>query len=556
MGINGAQAIVHCLEKEDVTHVFGVPGEQILAFVDAIYDAPSLEFISTRHEGGASFMAEAFGKTTNKPAVCIGTSGVGASNLTLGIHTAHQDSTPMIVIIGQVNSKYRGREAWQEIDLDFFYSHIAKWSVEIKNAARIPEIMHQAVHLSKTGRPGPVVISVPEDILSENTEVEAYFSLNIKKPSISLTDAKEIIALLNKSENPLIFAGGGITASNAKHELIQFSEQSGIPVMSAFRRHDVFPNDHPHYLGNSGLGSFPELMETLIDSDLIFAIGTRLSEVSTQGYSFPTKNQTVIHLDVDEKVIVKQSFSSQGFVSDAKNALNLLLEQVSNLTFTTTNKEWAQHRKKIYEEVLLERKQNRIKQHIHGISMEKLVDSLYNILPDDAVITSDAGTFYTWFANYYPFHANQRYLGPTSGAMGYGLPSAIAAKLIFPERTVISLSGDGGLMMTIQELETAVRYHIPIISLVFNNNSYGAIRLHQERLFPNRVTGSTLKNPPFDELSKLFGGYGYKVTTNEDFIKVFKKALKNDKPTLIEVPMNLKLLSASKGLDNNQLRNI
>ncbi|MCM3766368.1 thiamine pyrophosphate-dependent enzyme [Neobacillus niacini] len=547
MNCTGAQAVMKCLELEGITHVFGVPGEQVLDLVDATYDSTLIEFVSARHEGGASFMAEAFGKTTGKPAVCIATAGVGASQLTIGIHTAKQDSTPMLVIIGQVNSKHRGREAWQEIDIASFFSHIAKYTVEINDASRIPEIMNLAISYSKAGRPGPVVVSIPEDILAERSDFTFFTPKKALKPGLGEDEASTIISFLNCSKRPLIIAGGGIVLSDGREELVKFSELSGIPVMSAFRRHDCFPNDHAHYLGNMGLGTFPEILETIKEADLIFAIGTRLSEITTQKYTFPAAEQMVIHIDIDHSVLLNQPFSADlSYQADAKKALQALNQFFyDELINHRIIDRWVKNCKYRFRSVLSERKEQRRKETTVSFSMEKMIDDLHEILPADSIITSDAGTFYTWFTNYFLFKGTQRYLGPTSGTMGYGLPSGLAAKMVYPDRPVITLSGDGGFMMTLQEFETAVRYNLSIISLVFNNQAYGAIRLHQERRFPNRLVGSDLGNPPFDELGVLFGGYGCKVRNNDEFKIVMDKALRNRKPTIIEIPLELKTISAS-----------
>lgn len=550
MRMTGAKAMIECLQREGITHVFGVPGEQVLGVVDAVYDSDSIQFVSNRHEGGAAFMAEAFGKMTRKPAVCIGTAGVGASNMTLGIHTAMQDSTPMLAIIGQVNSSYRGREAWQEIDLASFYGHISKWAVEITDVSRIPEVVRKAVYTSLSGRNGPVVISVPEDILSDEFDFD-YFTLNaLLKPGMSDTDAENVITLLNQASKPVIFAGGGIHYSDAREELERFSDAAGIPVMTAFRRHDVFSNDHSNYLGNIGLGTFPEVAVTLHDADLIFAIGTRLSEISTQRYAFPRKDQKLIHVDIDEQILVSQPFQVDlAILSDAKKALQRLLEHLSVSQPHIHHHAWAAERKQRFTAALQTRKQERADLELPGISLESVVDSLKELLPPNAVITSDAGNFFTWFANYYSFGSDQRYLGPTSGAMGYGLPSAIAAKMASPERVAVALAGDGGFMMTMQEFETAVRYQIPVIAIVINNHSYGAIRLHQDKRFPDRIIGTKLSNPPFDQLAELFNGSGYRVTDVNQFRIALSEALIQNKPTIIEIQLDPRIISASKILE-------
>lgn len=552
-----ADIIVEILYKEGITHVFGVPGEQVLALVDAFYDSP-IKFITTRHESGAGFMAEAYGKATGKPAVCLASAGVGATNLSLAIHTAKQDSTPLIAIIGQIKSMFRGREAWQEIDLESFFSPLAKWAIEIKEEKQMPEIIIQAIHTAKIGRPGPVVIAIPADILEKSGRFMLPEQSKINKPGLSLHEIKEIIHLINKSKKPLILAGGGVAFSDARDELLKFSELSGIPVMTSFRRHDIFPNDHPHYLGNSGVGIFTEIVESLKEADLILAIGTRLSQITTQQYTLPRPEQLIVHIDIDPQIIANACRGNyRGYISDAKLALNNLLDHVSLLNQIQNNKTWALERRKIFELALSKRRERALSLNQSDLTMEKIIEDLSAILPENAVLTSDAGSFYSWLINYYHFRKNQRYLGPTSGAMGYGLPAAIAAKLVFPDRPVVSLSGDGGFMMTMQEFETAVRYHVPIISIVFNNNAYGATRLHQEILYPGRVIGSELTNPPFDQLANILGGIGYKANSNSEFKKILSNALQEkNKPVLIEVPLDPHILSASKILYEDQLLNI
>lgn len=550
--------ILRCLEAEGITHVFGVPGEQILPLVDAVYDSDRVRFISNRHEGGASFMAEAYGKYTGKPAVCLATAAVGAANLTIGIHTAMQDSTPMIVIIGQVNSGYLEREAWQEVPLDHFYGQIAKKAFQIHDGERIPEFIHHAVQYAVSGRPGPVVVSVPEDLLERTFDYGGAMhsgGLRINPPSLAAGDADAILQELIRAERPVILAGGGILQSGAKQDLVRLSEELNVPVMVSFRRHDAFPNEHPHFAGHSGLGTFPEIVRPLQEADLVIAIGTRLSEITTQRYAIPGRGQKVIHIDIDPNVIVNQPFQASGaYVSDAGRALRMICARVveGQKRAAPDFSAWVSRCRANYVNTLQQRRAERDKFEHASLRLESVIDVMARTLPPNAVLTSDAGTFYTWFSNYFTFLDGQRYLGPTSGAMGYGLPAAVAAKLADPERTVVSLSGDGGLMMTVQEFETAVRYDVPMISMVFNNNSYGAIRLHQQKRFPGRVIGSGLTNPSFAELARCFGGIGFTADSEEALEQAMVEAVKLRKPAMIEVAMDPKFISAAAVLPPEQ----
>lgn len=529
--MTGAQAVVECIKLEGIQHVFCVPGESFLEVMDAIYDADQIELISARHEGGAAFMAEAYAKATGKPGVAMATRGVGGANLSIGIHTAYQDSTPMVVFLGQVDRNYRGREGFQEVELDQFFAHICKWAVEIDDAKRVPEIVQKAFRIAKTGRPGPVVVSLPADMLSQKEMME-FGPVSAKpRPRPSAQEVQECLRLLSKASRPLILAGGGVLAANAEDNLAAFAEKYSIPVLASFRRHDVFPNSHRLYVGHSGLGTFKGILDTIREADTILAVGTRLSEITTQGYSVLSPEQTLIHIDIDYSTLGKVYSPDLGIVSDANEALTALLEgeqaEISSKNWTS----WAGQRRKIYEE--LTSIQPSASQDT--VDMKQIILTLQKVLPSDAIITNDAGNFSGWLHSFYLFNEKKTYIGPTSGAMGYGLPAAIGAKLAHPERTVVSLSGDGGFMMTLQELETAVRYQASVISLVFNNNMYGTIRMHQEREHPHRVIGTTLTNPDFKMLGTAFGLYSERVTCDADFESALRQAIASNKPALIEI---------------------
>jgi len=540
---HGGQAIVEVMKKEGVTKVFGVPGESYLNVLDAMYEEPQLEFISARQEGGASFMAEAYAKTTGDVGVCTATRGPGATNLSVGLHTAYQDSTPLVALIGQVEKKFKDREAFQEVEFSSYFSHLCKWSVEIDDAKRIPELLHRAFHVARSGRPGPVVVSLPEDMQDEMVEDNNYDSIKVNPIRPNRESIKEINEALKQAEKPVIIAGGGVILSKATENLIKFSEAMQIPVATAFRRFHAFPNTHGNYIGALGLGARKGLQKYILESDLVIALGTKFSQMTTDDYTLINEQSKLIHVDISPDVIGKVYKPDIPVVSDVNELLKDLLEMIQQ----EKNPERTEMLKEANGHYVDFSTPKQLSESQEGFAdMKQIICDLKENLPDDAIITSDAGNFFSWISRYYRYGKDEMYLGPTSGAMGYGMPSAIGAKIAEPDKKVVSISGDGGFMMTVQEFETAVRYNTPIISLVINNNKYGTIRAHQEGKFPNRVIGTNLTNPDFSELARNFGGYGIKVDNNDDFPKALKEAMQNDKPTLIEVTVNPEILSANQ----------
>lgn len=538
-----AKAIVHCLKREGISHVFCVPGESYLPLMDAIFDEPSLQLISARHEGGASFMAEGYAKASGKPGVVLATRGVGGANLAIGVHTARQDSTPMVVFLGQVHSHFRGREGFQEVDLDRFFQPIAKWTVEIREAERIPELVRRAFRVAKTGRPGPVVISLPENIFLQDIAEAVVSDVDVPRPAPSAEDVRSVQEILQRAKRPVVIAGGGVKLAKAEQQLRLFAEKYSIPVAAAFRRHDVFPNDHPLYVGHLGLGTPKSIMETVKQADVVIALGTRLSEVTTQDYRLLSPGQTLIHIDIDSDVLGRVYPPEISILADCKETLLKLLE----IAVQPSWRDWAAARRKQYEQVstLPAEKRN---------LNEAIIASLQQHLPNNAIITNDAGNFAGWLHAFFQFTEEHTYIGPTSGAMGYGMPAAIGAKLAFPERVVVSLSGDGGFMMTMQELETAARYHIPIISIVFNNSMYGTIRMHQELHFPRRVIGTNLGHVSFAELAKCLNANGIRVETEDQFTRALIESFNETKPTVIEVMTDPNQISVTATIDELRKR--
>ncbi len=538
--MTSAQAIVKCIKLENIQKVFCVPGESYLPVMDAIYDETSIELISSRHEGGASFMAEGFAKASGKPGVVLATRGVGGSNLTIGVHTAYQDSTPMVVFLGQVHSLFRGREGFQEVELEDFFAPIAKWTVEIKHPSRVPELVQRAFRIAKTGRPGPVVVSLPEDLLNEKAEMTFKKPAVRPRPCPSHDEVKEMELLLQNSERPVVIAGGGVKCAGAENELTEFAEKFNLPVVSAFRRHDVFPNQNRLYAGHLGLGVKPQITETVKKADVVVALGTRLSEVTTQDYSILNNGQSLVHIDIDYETLGKVYPPDIGIIADVKEALQCLMA----LKLRAGWQLWTEQCRSAYVQTLHPQK----KQTNYNI-----ISTLQKHLPADAVVTNDAGNFAGWLHTYFQFNQKQTYVGPTSGAMGYGMPAAVGVKLATPDRTVVSISGDGGFMMTMQELETAVRYKVPIISIVFNNQMYGTIRMHQEIHFPYKIIGTLLGYVPFYRLAQDLGAEGFYVKTPEEFETVLIKALSSEGPVVIEIEYKREDISVSSTIE--QIRN-
>ncbi|GGA88925.1 thiamine pyrophosphate-dependent enzyme [Ornithinibacillus halotolerans] len=533
--MTAAEAIVKCIKREGIDKVFCVPGESYLPLLDALYDEETVDVVSARHEGGAAFMAEGYAKSSLKPGVVLATRGVGAANLSIGVHTAYQDSTPMVVFLGQVHSKFRGREGFQEVDLDQFFKPITKWAVEVKDAERMPELVGRAFRIARSGRPGPVVVSLPEDVLP--VEAEMYFGpeITIPKPAPSNEEVLKVEKILEQAKQPLIIAGGGVKLAQAEEKLIAFAEQLQIPVMAAFRRHDVFPNRHYLYAGHLGLGTPKPILETVKEADVILALGTRLSEVTTQDYTLLTNDQTLIHVDIESEVIGKVYPPDLAIIADMDKALDAFAE----IKLHGSWPQWAETGHLRYEST------SRLVVSEDDVINKQIIKAMVDMLPTSALLTNDAGNFAGWLHAFYPFIEKHTYVGPTSGAMGYGLPAAIGAKLGSPDKTVVSLSGDGGFMMTVQELETAVRENIPVIALVFNNNSYGTIRMHQEIHYPRRVVGTDLGEVSFAAIANAVGAQGITVQSIGEFKNAFSQALKVGLPTVIEILTDVEQISVS-----------
>lgn len=532
--MTAAQAIVTCMKLEEITNVFCVPGESYLPLLDALYDEESIEVIAARHEGGAAFMAEAYAKSTRKPSVVMATRGVGAANLSIGVHTAMQDSTPMVVLLGQVHSQFSGREGFQEVDLVHYFQPITKWAVEIRDANRTPELIQRAFCIAKTGRPGPVVVALPEDVLPAEAQMHIGPVSPRPSPAPSKKEIQQVAAMLSNAQRPLIIAGGGVKAAGAESLLSEFASRFQLPVAAAFRRHDVIDSRHPMYAGHLGLGIKPAIKQTVSEADVILALGTRLSEVTTQDYGLIRPDQKLVHIDIAYDTIGKVYAPDIGIVSDMKEALHSLLE----IDISPVWHEWVLKRHKANAEA------GRLQVSEDDVINKYVIAQLAEKLPD-ALLTNDAGNFAGWMHQYFPFASPHSYVGPTSGAMGYGMPAALGAKLAFPEKTVVSLSGDGGFLMTAAELETAIRHQINIIAIVFNNKMYGTIRMHQEKHYPKKTIATDLGDVSFAKLAESMGAAGHTVATRAEFSAALDEAIKSDVCSVIEVRTDPEQISVS-----------
>jgi len=547
----GGQAVVQTLAAAGVRFAFTVPGESFLGVLDALHDAP-LRTIAARHEGGAGFMAEAVGQLTGRPAVCLATRAVGAANLAIALHTAHQDSTPLVAVVGQVPRAFRGREAFQEVDLVATFGRLCKAAVEVDDAERLAAETARMVALARSGRPGPVLLAVPEDVL----EAEVSGPLVVPaaepdRPAPSPAQVDEVLAALAGARSPVIVAGAGVLRSAAEAALLAFAETMEAPVVAAWRRPDVFPNGHRLYLGMSGL-SGPRTVRDRVDAaDLVVAVGTRLSEIATFGYAVPAPGARLVHVDLEP-----------GFSGD-RPAPDLSVRADAG-TFLAAARARAVSRPLPEADRLARRAANDADRAAFvaaiaipaaelpapgGVHPAAVANALRALLPDGAILTTDAGNFAGWAARHVPLPRGARFLGPTSGAMGYALPAAIGAAVAAPDRTVVALAGDGGFAMLMAELETAVRERLRLVALVHDNGMYGTIRLHQEEAHPGRVTATDLGAIDFAAVAEACGARATRVERDAEVAGAIEAALAADGVTVVHLRTDPRVLSVDRLLD-------
>ncbi len=530
----GGKLLADQLRLHGAGLIFGVPGESYLPVLDALYDySETMPFIACRQEGGAAMMAEAYGKLTGRPGICMVTRGPGATNGSAGVHIARQDSTPMILFIGQAQRGFLDREAFQEVDFRQMFAPLAKWAAQIEEAARIPEYVSRAFHLAVSGRPGPVVLALPEDMLGDETEVSDPQSYKRIEAHPSPGDMAAFAKLLAAAKRPLVILGGGGWDEKAVAQVQAFAEAAGLPVAASFRRQDRFANEHPCYAGDVGIGINPKLAQKIKDADVLAVLGARLSEIATSGYTLldiPRPRQKLIHVHADPGELGRVYQADLPVAAGPRSFAAALaaLKPADGSAWSA----WARDARKAYEDW-------QVPLTIPGpLQLAEIVLWLRKALPDDAIVVNGAGNFSTWVHRYFRYRRFGTQLAPVSGSMGYGVPAAIAAKLLHPTRTVVSFAGDGCFLMTGQEFATAVQYRAPAIFIVVNNGMYGTIRMHQERHFPGRVYGTDLANPDFAAYARAFGGFGAVVERTEDFARAFGAAQSSGLPSILELRLD------------------
>ncbi|NCT96280.1 MAG: thiamine pyrophosphate-binding protein [Comamonadaceae bacterium] len=542
--------LVECLIEQGVTHAFGVPGESFLAVLDGFHaHAERIRFVTNRQEGGAAFMAEAQGKLTGRPGVCFVTRGPGATNASIGVHTAFQDSTPMVLFVGDVASDARDREAFQEVDFAAFFGPstkgMAKRVERIDDARRIPEYVARAFATAMNGRPGPVVLVLPEDMLTQRVD-------SVPLPRVEPVQAwsdpgalRELRTLLLAAERPLVIAGGGGWTPQSAAALQRFAEAWRLPVANAFRFQDTFDNHHPQYAGDVGLGINPALARRVRESDLLIALGPRLGESTTGGYTLieaPLPRQKLVHIHASAEElnrVYQPALAIQASMNAAARSLEVLSPPPSL--------PWAAWTAACHADYLANIDPANGGVQLPGpIDMPAIVHTLQRLLPADAVLTNGAGNFASWLHRFYRYpglaRGHKTQLAPTNGAMGYGVPAGIAASLL-TGRTAFTIAGDGDFLMNGQELATAVQHGARSIVLLLDNGSYGTIRMHQEREYPARVSGSNLNNPDFAALARAYGYAGERVERTADFEPALRRALAQPGGTLIVLPLSPEVIT-------------
>ena len=532
----GGQILVDQLELNGADLAFCLPGESFLPVLDALYDSP-IRLVSCRHEQGASNAAEAYGKLTGRPGICIVTRGPGATQAAVGVHTARQDSTPMLLLVGQVPRAFRGREAWQEIDYAESFGAIAKRAWEVDSAERIPEHIARAYTTALSGRPGPVVLSLPEDVLMEEADVPDAAPVAIDEAAPHAEELDRLAELLSASERPLVLVGEGGWTAETSRDVLAFCEANELPVACAFRCQDFVDNHSPSYAGVLGVAMDDRIAARLRNADLVLALGGRLGEVPTRRYTLlepPRPRQTLVHVHPDPHEL-GSVYEPDLAIASALPAFAAALRELGALVPRWG--EWTQAARADYEA-------NLAHEPMEGpVDLGEVMAFLRRRLPGDAIQTCGAGNFTVWAHRFAEFTQYGTQVCPRSGSMGYGVAAAVAAKLVHPDRIALCFTGDGDFVMSSPELATAVQYDLPIVTLLVNNGMYATIRMHQERHFPGRVIGTSLENPDFPALAQAYGAFGERVERTEDFEAAFERALASGKPAVLELPVDPERIS-------------
>ena len=526
-----AEVLVDQLRIHGVRHVFCVPGESYLAVLDAFHDS-DLAITVCRQEGGAAMMAEAVGKATGRPGVCFVTRGPGATNASPGIHIARQDSTPLVMFVGQVARDTREREAFQELDYRAVFGSMTKWATEVDDPARMPEMVSRAFHVATNGRPGPVVVSLPEDMLAERVAVEDAPAFAVIETSPGAAEMAKLAALLAAARSPMLILGGSRWSQAASDAVARFAQKHALPVATTFRRLHLFDALHPCYAGDLGIGPNPKLVERINASDLIVLVGGRMGELPSQSYTLfdiPRPQMTFVHVHPGAEELGRV-YSPHLAINATPAAFAAALDALT-VTASAQGQAAAAHADYLaWTEIPTEQPGT--------VNLGAVMVWLRENLPADAIICNGAGNYAAWIHRFFRFRHFAQHIAPTSGSMGYGVPAAVAMKRLYPERPVLCVAGDGDFLMNGQEFATAVQYGLPIITIVADNGLYGTIRMHQEREYPGRVVGSELRNPDFAAYARAFGGFGAAVERTADFPAAFEGALASGRPAIIRLAID------------------
>ncbi len=532
-GVHGGRLLIQQLEAQECSAIFTVPGESFLAALDGLHDASAIKPIICRQEGGAAMMADAWGKFTGKPGVCFVTRGPGAANAMSGLHIAQQDSTPLVMFLGLPSRGDEDREAFQEIDVKGLFGTFVKWSAVIRDTARIPEYVSRAFHVAQAGRPGPVVLGLPEDMLASPAATAQVVEAAIPASAAPTTmRVRAIRERLIEAKRPLVIVGGPGWNERLAKQLEDFASVSGLPIASAFRCQDYIDNRHPNYVGCVGIGIDGALADAVRNADVALVIGARLGEMTTSGYTLfdiPQPSQTLIHVHPDPSELGTVYRAQVPVAATAENFLDALQSEWSGGDAAAAPSEHLAGLRAAYEASIKPA-------GVPGdVQLDRVIEMLSVALPDDAVVCNGAGNYAAFLHKFFVYKGWKTQLAPTSGSMGYGLPAAVAAKIAAPDRPVIALAGDGCFMMTCQELATAMQYGANVVTIIANNGMYGTIRMHQEREYPTRVVATTLTNPDFAAFAQSFGAHGETVTQTDQFPAALDRALSAGKPALIEL---------------------
>lgn len=530
----GGQLVADSLKSHGVDTVYCVPGESYLEVLDALFDERnSIRLLTCRHEHGASNMAEAYGKLTGRPGICMVTRGPGACNASIGVHTAFQDSTPMILFVGQVGREHLGREAFQEVDYEKMFGPLAKHVEQIGHADDVPGVVARAFEIAVSGRPGPVVLALPEDMLRESSDTAMTEPVVVTHRRPEPGELERLHRILGDCERPMMLLGGGGWSEQARADIQVFAEVNNIPVCCSFRRHDLFDNNHPNFVGEMGIAPNPTLVERMKKSDMVLVVGARLGEMTTQGYTLLETGKLpfdFIHVHTDKRELGRV-YAPDLDIHSGMAEFAAAAKQLAAVD--------SDYRKAHTEDARADYMAGRIPAPYDGrLNLGRVMAELDRSLGEDGIICVDAGNNSGWAQRFIPIGLKRRLLGPTSGAMGYGVPAAIAAKALYPKRTVVACVGDGCFGMTGQEISTAVLEGVNVVVLVFNNAMYGTIRLHQEKRHPDRVIGTDLRNPDYAALAEACGAFGATVETTEDFYPALEKALNSGKPAILDLRMD------------------